>query len=129
MPKTGDRFDSYTYQNWGEYSPKRDSESRTEMLSEAYLAIPQKYAKKYDIYMSNKKGANTDYDAYDQNGNYICVLKAQGNVGKGHVYAKQFSGSGNLKALEKWIKMYNISDSDTIEIKFLSSSELKLTKV
>jgi hypothetical protein len=98
------------------------------VLKEAYLAISIDDAKRFDIYMSNVRGANTDYDAYDHNGEFICVLKAQGHSGN-FTYAKQFAGSGNLKALADWISDNNVSDADTIEIEFLSPNSLKLAKV
>ena len=128
MPKKGDVFLSYTYQRWGEYNPKRISQSRTPIPHEVYLAIPKPDAVNYNIYMSNVGGANTDYDAYDHNGDFICVLKAQGHSGD-FTYAKQLSGRGNLKALADWIINNNITDADTIEIEFLSPTSLKLTKV
>lgn len=129
MPKAGDRFRTNTYQKWGEYSPKRFSYSRSTELNEAYIVIPKFYAELFSIYMSNKIGANTDYDAYDDEGQFIYVLKAQGCSTKGDVYAKQFSGSGNLTALQNWIANKGITDADTIEVEFLSSNSLKITKV
>ena len=77
MPKLGDKFNSYTYQSWGEYDPdgprieKGLLHERKITLNEAYLAIPKEAAIKFDIYMSNKVGANTDYNAYDHNGNFV----------------------------------------------------------
>jgi TorA maturation chaperone TorD len=44
-------------------------------------------------------------------------------------YTKQFAGKGNLKALNPWISAYNVTDEDTIEVEFLSSTSLKLSKV
>jgi len=128
MPKAGDKFYSYTYQNWGEYHPKRISQSRTAIPHEVYLAIPKPDAVSCNIYMSNVRGANTDYDAYDHNGEFICILKAQGHSGD-FTYAKQFSGRRNLKALADWIFTNNVHDTDTIEIEFLSPTSLRLTKV
>jgi hypothetical protein len=127
MPNAGDKFRTNTYQKWGEY-PKRESYSRDVMHGEAYIVIPKHYAEMFDIYMSNA-GMNTDYDAYDSQGNFICTLKAQGNSFAGDIYAKQFAGKGNLTALNHWIFDYNVTDNDTIEVEFLSTTSLKLTKV
>ena len=127
MPKQGDSFRTNTYQKWGEY-PKRESYSRDVMLGEAYIVIPKQYAELFNIYMSNA-GVNTEYEAYDCQGDFICVLKAQGNSFAGDVYAKQFAGSGNLTALNSWISTYSVADSDTIEVEFLSSNSLRLTKL
>jgi len=127
MPNAGDMFRTNTYQKWGEY-PKRESYSRDVMPGEAYIVIPKRYAESYDIYMSNAR-MNTDYDAYDSHGAFICTLKAQGNSSAGDVYAKQFAGKGDLTALNSWISVNSVTDNDTIEVEFLSSTSLKLTKV
>jgi len=79
--------------------------------------------------MSNKKGANTSYHAYDDQRRPICILKAEGCSTKGGIYAKQFAGKENLQALVSWILAENVTDSDTIEVEFLSSNSLKLSKV
>lgn len=129
MPKAGDKFSTNTYQNWGEYNPKRFSPSRSHEPNESYIVIPKFFAEIFSIYMSNKKGANTCYEAYDDKDEFICVLKAQGCSVKGSVYAKQFSGEGNLKALNPWILKNSITDADTIEVEFLSPTALKLSKV
>lgn len=128
MPNTGDRFITNTYQYWGTYDPKRLSTSRVTELDEAYIVIPKYVAEQFSIYMSNKIGANTSYEAYDDQGNFICTLKAQGCSTKGDVFAKQFAGKGNLKALSSWILINKITDADTIEVEFLSPYSLKLTK-
>ncbi len=127
MPKAGDKFFTNTYQRWGEY-PKRESFSRDVMHGEAYIVIPKHYAEVFDIYMSNS-GMNTDYDAYDVQGNFVCTLKAQGNSHAGDIYAKQFAGKGDLTALNPWIDANGVTDDDTIEVEFLSSNMLRLTKV
>jgi hypothetical protein len=129
MPRAGDRFITHTYQKWGQYDPKRISHSRNEIPNETYLVVPADIARQFDIYMSNMAGANTEYDAYDQNKRFICTLKAQGNSKGGQIYAKNISGSGNLKALSEWINSYDITDNDRIEIVFLSSTELMLIKI
>ena len=131
MPNRGDRFETHLYARWGERRPigKRETASRDVILEEAYIHIPQQAARAYGIYMSNRADANTDYDAYDEAGNFIATLKAQGNIAGGNVYAKQFSGSGNLKALAPWIGHYNITDDDTLEVEFLSPTSIRITKI
>lgn len=130
MPKKGDKFTSHSYQRWGEPEPvgKRSSESRNTVLKESYLHIPQSAAKKYGIFNSNKAGAQTNYDAYDKDGNKIATLKAQGDTKSGEVYAKQFSGSGNLKAMFPWLSKNKITDDDELEIEFLSEHSIKVEK-
>lgn len=129
MPKAGDKFRTNTYQKWGEYSPKRFSPSRSYEPDESYIVIPKFFAEIFSIYMSNKRDANTCYEAYDDKGEFICVLKAQGCSTKGDIFAKQFAGKGNLKALNPWILKNGVTDADTIEVEFLSSAALKLSKV
>jgi hypothetical protein len=115
MPKKGDKFQTNTYQNWGEYNPKRISHSRHPEQDEAYITIPKQFAKQFDIRMSNDPDANTDYKAHDSKGNLICTLKAQGCSTKGDVFAKQFAGNGDLSALRSWILENKVNDNDTIE--------------
>ena len=130
MPQAGDSFQTNTYQKWGERKPlgKRETDSRDEIQNESYIKVPQKAARDFCIFMSNQSGANTQYEAYDDNGNLICTLTAQGNVSKGAKYAKQLSGSGDLKSLTPWIRLNNITDSDTIEVEFTSPTDLILRK-
>ena len=129
MPKAGDKFQTNTYQHWGEYNPKRSSPSRLPEQDETYIVIPKQFAQQFDIRMSNDPDANTDYTAYDDQGDLICTLKAQGCSTKGDVFAKQFAGKGDLSALRSWILKNNIADTDNIEVEFLSTNSLKLSKV
>jgi hypothetical protein len=126
MPNKGDRFETYVYCDWGTYNPKRYSHSRDIEFNEAYIPIPRNEARRLDIFMSNMPNVNLLYDAYDEGDNYICTLKAQGCSTKGDVFAKQFAGNDNLKALADWILYNEITDNDTIEVEFLSSNSLKL---
>ena len=129
MPKAGDKFKTNTYQNWGEYNPKRVSPSRPRRLNETYIVIPRYYAEMFGIYMKNKIGAVIEYDAYDQTGQFICTLKAQGNQYAGDIFAKQFAGRRNLTALVDWIDTYGVTDNDVIEVEFLTPNSLRLTVV
>jgi hypothetical protein len=132
MPEAGDKFDTHVYSKWGEPKPtgKRETDSRNTILNDMYITIPQKSAKNFDIFMSNEIGANTEYEAFDEQGKKIATLKAQGCVKKGAVYAKQFSGTGkdNLTSLTPWAESNNIKDKDKIEVRFDSPTTLTLRK-
>lgn len=126
MARVGN-FIGRLYTDWGTRRPKRNTESRNEIEDEAYISIAQKDARRLDIFMSNKVGANTEYEAYDKHWNFIGTLKAQGNTGAGSVYAKQFAHTGNLKGLKSFIVNNDLFDDIEIEVEVLDNNELILT--
>lgn len=130
MSKIGKVFKTHLYTRWGERKPigKRQTDSRDVILEEAYIHIPQDVARTLGIYMSNQPKANTKYEAFDEHGRFIATLKAQGNSAGGNVHAKQFSGSGNLKALAPWVKDCGIADGDILEVEFISENSMRITK-
>ena len=128
MAKTGN-FIGRLYLDWGTRRPKRYTESRPEIPDEAYISIPQADARRLDIFMSNNPNANTEYAAFDGEGQFICTLKAQGNVARGALHAKQFAASGNLKGLTRFIEENDLFDDIEINIEIISSNELILTPI
>ncbi|GHU75176.1 hypothetical protein FACS1894188_05450 [Clostridia bacterium] len=128
MAMTGS-FVGHLYMDWGTRRPKRYTDSRAEIPDEAYISIPQADARRLDIFMSNHPTANTEYDAFDENGNFICTLKAQGNVTRGAVYAKQFAPAGNLKGLATFIEVNDLFDDVEINVDVVAYNELVLTPI
>lgn len=130
MPKQGDNYKVKlieTYIKWGEF---RNTDSREKIIDEVYLPIPATKAREYGIYNSNKVGANTDYDVITSDGFAINgKLKAQGSSEAGNIYAKNLSGSGNLKLLGPWMAHINAKVGDEIKIEWTNETTIKLTKL
>ena len=115
--------------DWGTRRPKRYTESRPEIPNEAYISIPQADAHRLEIFMSNHPTANTEYAAFDNEGQFICTLKAQGNVTRGAIHAKQFAASGNLKVLTRFIEENDLFDDIEINIEIIAPNELILIPI
>ena len=122
-------FVGHLYMDWGTRKPKRNTESRSEIPDEAYISIPQPAAQRLDIFMSNHPTANTEYAAFDSEGQFICTLKAQGNVARGAIHAKQFAASGNLKGLTRFIEENDLFDDIEINIDIVAPYEVVLTPI
>lgn len=121
------RFIGRLYTDWGTHRPKRRTESRPEIDDEAYISIPLADARRLRIYMSNQAGAVTDFEWSSADGAYGGILKAQGNVRAGDVYAKQFAVSGNLKGLRSFIENNGLSDDSEIQVDIVEPHTLVLT--
>ena len=115
------------YTDWGTRRPKRNTESRPEVDDEAYISIPQADARHLNIYMSNQRGAKTEYKWSSADGAYSGILKAQGNVAAGSVYAKQFAVSGNLKGLKSFIEENELFDGIEVRVDIVAPYTLILT--
>ena len=129
MPKAGDSFITTLkkpHLEWGEF---RHTNSRGIIIGEGYLQIPSNEAYRLEI-TNNKsplRSAEYDFSTFDgfiTNGK----LLAAGNQSRSE-FAKQFEGSGHLKLLGDWYKVINAQIGDQIEIKFLSPTEILLTKI
>ena len=129
MPNTGDSYVTTLKQphlEWGEY---RHTNSRGTIIGEGYLQIPSNEA--YQLEITNNKStlrsAEYDFSTFDEfitNGK----LLATGNQSRVE-FAKQFHGSGDLKLLGDWYNHINAQIGDKIEIKFISPTEILLTKI
>lgn len=129
MPQAGDSFTvevKSIHIGWGQY-PKRRSLSRKPIYGEGYIKIPRAFAKKYDIFNSNKIGANILYSVTTINGcNIQKQLLAQGCSAQGNQYAKQFSVQGNLKVIGGWYQSVNAQPGGKVEVRFTSSTSLTI---
>ncbi len=121
------RFVGRLYTDWGTRKPKRNTESRPEIDDEAYISIPQADARRLCIYMSNQRGAVTEYEWTSADGAYGGILKAQGNVAAGSVHAKQFAVSSNLKGLKSFIEDNELFDGIEIRVDIIEPYALILT--
>ncbi|WP_456312776.1 hypothetical protein [Pseudomonas shirazensis] len=129
MPQPGDSFITTLKQahlEWGEF---RHTNSRQITIGEGYLQIPADEAYRHEI-TNNKstlRSAEYDFSTFDD---FIVdgKLLAAGNQSRPE-FAKQFQGSGHLKLLGDWYNHINAQIDDKIEIKFISATEILLTKI
>ena len=130
MPQANDFFEitlKKAHLDWGGY---RHSKSRNRIKHEGYLQIPASIARELNITNSNDKGNNNIYMCNSSDGIIVNQqLKATGCSSKGDIYAKQFSGKGNLKLLGGWFKAVNAVEGDRVKIEFISSNQILLTKI
>lgn len=131
MPKAGDSFVIVlkdTHMSWGTH---RYTTTRDKIVGESYIPIPRAEAIKYGIYNSNKgKGLGINqFKARSADGQYKGIIKSGGSSRAGDIYAKNFSESGNLKGFSKWFDRASISVGDHIEVKWISSTDVLLTKI
>ncbi|EHO06403.1 hypothetical protein [Myroides odoratimimus] len=130
MPSTGDKFVVVLKNNhlgWGTY---RKTNSRGKIVGESYLPIPKKYAVNFSITNKDDKSRSNVY-LFSTNDGFLRnkELKASGNRKKGCKYAKNLHGNGDLKLLTPWFVHISAVKGTEIEIEFVSSTEIKLTKI
>jgi hypothetical protein len=129
MPKKGDHFITNlitAHLEWGSY---RHTGSRGIIYGEGYLQISSKIA--YSLKITNNKCStqSAEYTFSTSDGYYKNEkLLASGNQSKKE-YAKQFQGSGNLKLLGDWFYHIKAKPGDKIQVDFISTSEILLTKI
>ncbi len=116
---------------WGIY---RFTDSRNEISGEAYIPIPRYVAKKFNIFNSNYTGGldilgQNIFKCVSMDRSFKGTLKAQGCSEAGDIYAKQFSIKGDLKALGAWFNNIGAKVGDTIEIEWISNTDIILKKI
>ena len=132
MAKAGDSYViglKMTHLDWGGY---RKTLSRTPEEGEVYIPIPKKYAMKFGIYNVNGTGGR---DVLGKNifryrtleGGFSGELKAQGANTGGDIYAKQFAGNNNLKALKPWVDYIKAHEGAQIKVEWISAYDIVLS--
>lgn len=132
MAILGDSFTIVLKQSHLEWGAYRYTNSRDIIYGEGYIPIPSKYAKKYKIYNSNFYKIGLGYNIFNcvsEDGYFNGKLKAGGCSKKGEIYAKQFHGLKNLKALGDWFKYCNAKEGDLIEVKWISSRDIVIRHI
>ncbi len=130
MPKKDDTFkielkDAHT--KWGTH---RHTKTREPRKGEAYIPIPRDLSKKLDIFNSNKKDASIEYKiSIKGNSDFLINAKATGSSKAGDIYAKQFSGSNNLKKIGKLYQELGVKSGDEIKLTFKSNNEIEIEKL
>lgn len=129
MPNTGDKFVTTLKKAHLEWGSHRHTNSRCISYGEGYLHIPADYAYTFEITNDKSSARPQTYDfktadGFIQDGR----LKASGNQYQ-EKYAKQFHGEGDLQILGDWFKHLGLTEGDQVEIRFVSPSEILLTKI
>lgn len=113
--------------NWGTY---RYTNSRGTVYGEGYIPIPSTEA--YRLGILNSNGTNGQ-DILGQNifrcnsvdGHYSGYLKAQGNQSD-DIYAKQFSGNDDLKAIGDWYYAVGANVGDRVKVTWINSTDVTI---
>jgi hypothetical protein len=130
MAKAGDTFITtlkLAHAKWGTH---RHTNTRPRISREGYLQIPAPIARSLNITNSNTTVQSPIYNVSTAD-DFIKdkPLLASGASKKGYKFAKQFHGKGNLKLLGLWFAHFNAKPGDQIEIKFLTPTDILLTKI
>ena len=134
MARAGDSFIvklSQSHVAWGTY---RFTNSREPISGEGYIPIPLRDARRLDLLNSN--GTN-DADVWGENlfecesvdGYFHGILRAQGSRSAGDIYAKQFAGDGDLKALGRWYAQVGARTRDRIRVYWISKVKIEIEKL
>ena len=112
-----------------EWGTHRYTNSRGIVYGEGYIMIPANCARMYNLL--NRNGTNGEdilgknlYYCRSADGSFYGILRAQGCNDAGVIYAKQFSGDKNLKAIGDWYYSQNVQIGDQIELTWISDTEL-----
>lgn len=133
MPKQGDSYTiilKKSHLNWGTH---RHTNTRNIIYGEGYIPIPKAKAIKLEIYNSNydsdsKLGISL-FRCTSSDGFFDGYLKASGSSTSGDIYAKQFQGLGDLKALGSWFSAVNAQVGDQVKVEWTSSTDIVITLI
>ena len=129
--------DSYTASlklsqlDWGKH---RYTNSRIHIPNERYLPIPIAYARRFNILNGNGTngrdilGKNL-FRCSSADGTFQALLRAQGCIKAGDIYAKQFSVNKDLKALSSWYIKIGACDGTQVLVEWTSPYDILLTKL
>ena len=130
MPSANDVFITTLKKAHLEWGSHRHTLTRDIIYGEGYLQIPAREARRLNINNSNLSGGNTIYLCNSSDGFLKNInLKASGSSNAGDIHAKQFHGRGNLKVLGDWFNHVQAQIGDQIEIKWVSPTEVLITKL
>lgn len=113
---------------WGEY---RFTGSRGIVYGEGYIPIPTGEARRLNLLNSNGThnrdvwGENL-FNCSSADGEFRCVLRAQGCSRAGEPFAKQFAGNNNLKALGDWFYHIGAKEGDQLKVMWTSPTDIVL---
>lgn len=111
---------------WGTY---RNTTTRAHRQGEAYLPIPVRYARRFNVYNTNFTGGR---DVWGEN-LFHCVsadgfldvtMKSQGAIERGDIYAKQFSVNNDLTTIGLWYQHVNAQPGDHVEVRWINTTDM-----
>lgn len=131
MAQKGDFFEivlQEAHADWGEH---RHTSSRAKRDGEGYIPIPKEYAVKYCLYNENGTGkrdilGKNVFNCVSVDGRFCGMLKSQGNSESGDIYAKQFAGNNDLRAVGTWYKKMNANIGDVVRVVFVSPTDIEI---
>ncbi len=127
MPKAGDQFTvelKPSHVDWGKH---RYTDTRDLIDGEGYIPIPLAKAREIGIYNSNYPRTGLGYNLFNctsADGYFKGVLKAAGSKEAGDIYAKQFEGNGDLKALGRWFGKCGAKVGDHVKVLWTSPTSI-----
>jgi len=127
MPSAGDYFIvelKPSHVNWGTH---RNTDTREPIDGEGYIPIPLARARSFGIYNSNYSHTGLGYNLFNctsADGCFTGVLKAAGCKEAGDIYAKQFEGNGDLKALGRWFRRCRANVGDRVKVLWTSPTSI-----
>lgn len=127
MAKAGDSFIvelKPSHVAWGTY---RHTATRDVIEGEGYIPIPISCARNFGIYNSNHISTGFGYNLFNcssADGFFSGILKAAGCKEAGDVYAKQFEGNGDLKALGRWFGQCGAKVGDKVKVTWTSATDI-----
>jgi len=130
MAVANDSYNIPLIQAYLDSGVQRYTNSRGIVYGEGYIHIPAYYAHSFNLYnssvnpnMADVLGVNI-FNCISADGSFRGILKAGGSSKKGDPYAKQFTGSGNLKALGSWYAHLNAQAGDHVEVTWTSPTDI-----
>lgn len=129
-----ERGDSYTvslkpsHLAWGTY---RYTDTRDTIPGEGYIPIPSDVARNLNLKNQNGTGGIdilgvNIFNCVSVDGRFRGQLKAQGNHYAGDIYAKQFSGNDDLKALGDWYRILGANVGDEVSVTWISDTDIEI---
>ena len=134
MARAGDCYEvelKEPHLGWGTY---RSTNTRERREGEAYIQIPADIARSFNLLNSNGTGGR---DVWGENlfrctsadGFFNGVLRAQGSSFAESIYAKQFSGDKNLRAIGDWYEAIGAQVGDAIKVTWTSNVDIVIEKL
>lgn len=69
------------------------------------------------------------FECESVDGYFHGILRAQGSRSLGDIYAKQFAGDGDLKALGRWYAQIGARPGDRIRVYWISKVKIQIEKL
>lgn len=113
---------------WGTH---RYTDTRDTIPGEGYIPIPSEVAR--DLNLQNQNGTGgldilgvNIFNCVSVDEHFRGQLKAQGNHYAGDIFAKQFSGNDDLKALGDWFNILDAKVDDEVKVSWVSDIDIEI---